>query len=183
VRKEALHLNWWAKEVSPSTELRKWFGHDPERWPEFVRRYRAELRHPDAARALAELVQHAASHTVTLVYAAHDAEHNNAIVLKDVIERVLHASHGPALRRVGGADLDVGDALAVDRPVGGVGRIGLRAGARDVAEQRAGGAVEQHEVESIAQTPARAAWKPLLQMRKAIPVGTAKSHIDAPTGL
>jgi uncharacterized protein YeaO (DUF488 family) len=95
VRKEALDLDWWARDVAPSTALRKWFGHDPERWSEFVRRYRAELRQPDAARALAELVHRAASHTVTLVYAAHDTEHNNAMVLKDVIERVLRASHGP----------------------------------------------------------------------------------------
>ena len=95
VRKEALHVSWWAKDVAPSTALRQWFGHDPVRWPEFVRRYRAELRQPERTRALVELVGRAASHTVTLVYAAHDTEHNNAVVLKDVIDRVLRSSHGP----------------------------------------------------------------------------------------
>jgi uncharacterized protein YeaO (DUF488 family) len=95
VRKEELELDWWAKDVAPSTALRKWFAHDPERWPEFVRRYRAELRHPDAARALAEIVDHARSHTVTLVYSTHDTEHNNAVVLKQVIDRVLRSGHSP----------------------------------------------------------------------------------------
>ena len=67
----------------PSTKLRQWFGHDPERWPEFQRRYKAELlqhsQELDRIRALAR------THTVTLVYSAHDEKHNDAIVLKDVL--------------------------------------------------------------------------------------------------
>ncbi len=63
--------------------LRKWFGHDPERWTEFQRRYRVELRqHADTLKRIREL---ATAHTVTLVYGAKDEEHNDAIVLKDVL--------------------------------------------------------------------------------------------------
>lgn len=76
-------LDDWMKEIAPSTELRQWFGHDPERWPEFQRRYRAELRQHtqelDRIRALAK------KQTVTLVYSAHDKEHNDAIVLREVL--------------------------------------------------------------------------------------------------
>lgn len=81
--KEKASLDEWIKEIAPSTELRQWFGHDPERWPEFQRRYRAELRQHsqelDRIRALAK------KQTVTLIYSAHDEEHNDAIVLKDVL--------------------------------------------------------------------------------------------------
>lgn len=83
VSKEKAALNEWIKEIAPSTELRQWFGHDPERWPEFQRRYRAELHQHteelDRIRALAK------KQRVTLVYSAHDEEHNDAIVLKDVL--------------------------------------------------------------------------------------------------
>lgn len=83
VSKAKADLDDWMKDIAPSTALRKWFGHDPERWPEFQRRYRAELRqHADALdriRALAE------TGTVTLVYSAHDEQHNDAIVLRDVL--------------------------------------------------------------------------------------------------
>ena len=83
VSKAAAALDDWMKEIAPSTELREWFGHDPERWPEFQRRYRAELRQHtqelDRIRALAK------AHTVTLVYGAHDEEHNDAIVVRDVL--------------------------------------------------------------------------------------------------
>ena len=81
--KEKASLDEWIKEIAPTTELRQWFGHDPERWPEFQRRYRAELRQHsqelDRIRALAK------KQTVTLVYSAHDEKHNDAIVLKDVL--------------------------------------------------------------------------------------------------
>jgi uncharacterized protein YeaO (DUF488 family) len=85
VSKEEASLDEWQKDVAPSTELRHWFGHDPARWAEFQRRYRAELRQHtqelDRIRALAT------TQTVTLVYSAHDEEHNDAIVLRDVILR------------------------------------------------------------------------------------------------
>ena len=81
--KEEAALNEWAKDIAPSTELRQWFGHDPERWPEFQRRYKVELHQHaeelDRIRALAK------KQTVTLVYSAHDEEHNDAIVLKEVL--------------------------------------------------------------------------------------------------
>ena len=81
--KEEAALSEWDKDIAPSTELRQWFGHDPERWLEFQRRYRAELRQHtqelDRIRALAK------TQTVTLVYGAHDEEHNDAIVVKDVL--------------------------------------------------------------------------------------------------
>ncbi len=84
VSKEEAHLDLWLKEVAPSAELRKWFGHDPDRWKEFQRRYRAELKgHKDALKLLKEKDREG---TVTLVYAARDEEHNSALVLKKVLE-------------------------------------------------------------------------------------------------
>src|SRR3954449_6602222 len=81
VRKDALHLDAWLKDVAPSSELRRWFGHDPARWREFTARYRRELRERPAAEALAELVRRASTRTVTLVYGARDETHNAAVVL------------------------------------------------------------------------------------------------------
>lgn len=94
VKKEALRLDLWAKELAPTPALRVWFGHDPGKFREFARRYRAEL-HAAAARALlGELSARAARGTVTLVYGAHDQEHNGAVVLRDAIEDELR-SHAP----------------------------------------------------------------------------------------
>ena len=81
VRKESLALDGWLRDVAPSTGLRTWFGHDVDRWPEFRRRYLAELdAAPDAVRPLLDA---AAEGDVTLLYAARDAEHNNAVVLRE----------------------------------------------------------------------------------------------------
>ena len=89
VRKTDLHLDAWLKDIAPSAELRRWFGHDPARWSEFAARYRRELcKHP-AAEALAELVRRAAIRTVTLVYGARDETHNGAVVLRGEVERAL----------------------------------------------------------------------------------------------
>jgi uncharacterized protein YeaO (DUF488 family) len=83
VSKEKAALDEWIKEVAPSTELRKWFGHDPARWSEFQRRYRAELRdHSDALDRIQHLAQ---AGVVTLVYSAQDEQHNDAVVLRDVL--------------------------------------------------------------------------------------------------
>lgn len=83
VRKADAAIHEWIKAIAPSTELRKWFAHLPERWPEFQRRYRSEIRrHPAELERLRELVQHG---PVTLVYAAHDDAHNDAVVLRDVL--------------------------------------------------------------------------------------------------
>ena len=79
--KEAAALALWLKDAAPSTDLRKWFGHDPAKWDEFQRRYRAEL---DGSPALDELKKLAAQGRLTLVYAARDEQHNNAVVLRDL---------------------------------------------------------------------------------------------------
>ena len=82
-RKAAAALDLWMKEIAPSAELRKWFGHDPARWPAFRRRYAAELREHGAQ--LRELRARARRERVTLVYSAHDAAHNDAVVLRDIL--------------------------------------------------------------------------------------------------
>jgi uncharacterized protein YeaO (DUF488 family) len=87
--KEEAQLDGWLKEIAPSEALRKWFGHDPERFSEFRERYRRELQSPDAQAAIATLAARAARGTVTLVYAAHDEEHNNGVVLAEEVEKRL----------------------------------------------------------------------------------------------
>ena len=83
VSKERASVDLWLKEVAPSNELRKWFNHDPAKWSEFQKRYRAELK--DNA-ALGELKKLAAKHkNLTLLYGAHDQKHNQAVVLADLI--------------------------------------------------------------------------------------------------
>jgi uncharacterized protein YeaO (DUF488 family) len=88
VGKEELRLDAWYRELAPSTPLRKWFGHDPERWSEFQKRYRAELQQPDAREALQELATMAKRGKVTLVYGARDEEHNQAVVLRDYLKKI-----------------------------------------------------------------------------------------------
>jgi len=83
VKKEALALDQWAKELAPSTKLRQWFGHDPARWQEFRQRYAAEF-HLHAA-LLDSLRTLARKGTVTLVYGAHDEAHNNAVALREFL--------------------------------------------------------------------------------------------------
>ena len=87
--KEALRLDAWARDLGPSPQLRKWFGHDPARWPEFRSRYRAELAEPDKAQALDALAAEARLGPVTLVYGARDREHNQAQVIADELARRL----------------------------------------------------------------------------------------------
>jgi uncharacterized protein YeaO (DUF488 family) len=83
--KEKAALDQWMKDIAPSTELRKWFGHDPARWREFRRRYAGELRHKpdllDHLRSLARLGP------ITLVYSAHDEKHNDAVLLRELLLR------------------------------------------------------------------------------------------------
>jgi uncharacterized protein YeaO (DUF488 family) len=90
--KAELRLDEWARDLGPSTELRKWFGHDPARWTEFQARYRTELAEPERARALDALATIARTGRVTIVYGARDREHNQAQVIADEIERRLAAS-------------------------------------------------------------------------------------------
>jgi len=85
VKKEDAALTAWLKEAAPSTPLRKWYGHEPERWPEFQRRYREELTDDAHKLALEELRQAALKGPITLVYAAHDEERNGAVVLQQVL--------------------------------------------------------------------------------------------------
>ncbi|HEX6996779.1 MAG TPA: DUF488 domain-containing protein [Gammaproteobacteria bacterium] len=85
VSKDKAAIDQWAKELAPSTELRKWFGHDPARWRGFRERYRRELE-AFAADALAELRARARRQRVTLVYSARDERHNQAVVLKELLE-------------------------------------------------------------------------------------------------
>jgi uncharacterized protein YeaO (DUF488 family) len=89
VRKTELRLDAWLKDVAPSAALRKWFGHEPERFEEFSKRYRRELKRSPAKEALADLAGTAAERTVTLVYGAHDEVHNGAVVLRDVLAGAL----------------------------------------------------------------------------------------------
>ena len=85
IKKEALQLDEWCKDVAPSTELRQWFGHDPARFGEFRQSYAAELA---ASTAPQELMQRAAGHDkLTLVYAAKDPEINHALVLRDYLKK------------------------------------------------------------------------------------------------
>jgi hemoglobin len=87
VKKEALPMDGWLKEVAPSTPLRKWFGHEPAKWTEFRRRYRAELgKNPAAWKALLAAVQKG---NVTLLFAARDMEINQAVILKKFLEEEL----------------------------------------------------------------------------------------------
>ena len=83
--KERARVDLWLKEVAPSSELRKWFGHEPEKFAEFRRRYQAELDTGNAQTKLAELRDMAKWEHITLLFAAHDAEHNNAVVLRDLL--------------------------------------------------------------------------------------------------
>jgi uncharacterized protein YeaO (DUF488 family) len=85
VRKDGAPVDEWAKEVAPSPDLRRWYGHDPARFAEFARRYRAELRHPPAADALHRLADTAGSGALVLVTATRDVAHSGAQVLLDVL--------------------------------------------------------------------------------------------------
>lgn len=84
--KQRAKVDLWLKEIAPSTELRKWFGHDPKKWRSFRARYETELkRHPDQLKLLRSKAKEG---TVTLIYGARDQEHNEALVLKDFLERM-----------------------------------------------------------------------------------------------
>lgn len=88
VSKEKAQLAEWLKQVGPSTELRKWFGHDPAKFPEFKQRYQEELTAgEEEATAFQKLQQLVTEHeVVTLVYGAKDQEHNQAVILKELLE-------------------------------------------------------------------------------------------------
>lgn len=90
VSRDALKLERWAKEIAPSTQLRRWFGHDPRRWPGFQTRYRHELA--EKTPLLKELAQLAVQRRLVLLYGAKDPDHNQAMVLKEVLEEGIGRS-------------------------------------------------------------------------------------------
>jgi uncharacterized protein YeaO (DUF488 family) len=89
--KEQVHADEWLKDVGPSTDLRKWFGHDPEKWPQFRVRYFRELdARPETWQPI---VSKARRGTVTLIYSSHDTAHNNAVALREYLQaKMRHAS-------------------------------------------------------------------------------------------
>ncbi len=87
IRKDELRFDDWARDVAPSAELRRWYGHDPARWAEFRARYRRELAANGAA--VAPLLAAARAGTLTLLFGARDAGHSNAAVLKEFLEEKL----------------------------------------------------------------------------------------------
>lgn len=86
ISRERAQVTEWLKDIAPSEALRKWFRHDPERWSEFKRRYKLELRAAEKRKRIAMLAEDARNRTVTLVFAAKDRRHNNAAVLAEVVE-------------------------------------------------------------------------------------------------
>jgi uncharacterized protein YeaO (DUF488 family) len=87
IKKEKLEMKAWLKEVSPSPSLRSWFAHDPAKWQEFQKRYRAELE--SNSEAWKPLLEAAKDGDVTLLYSAHDTEHNSALLLKSFLEKQM----------------------------------------------------------------------------------------------
>ncbi len=92
IKKTEAELTAWLKDLAPSDDLRRWFDHNPERWEEFHRRYVQELAAPEKTPLLQDLVTQARQGTVTLIYAARDRDHNNAVVMKTFLEERLQAA-------------------------------------------------------------------------------------------
>jgi uncharacterized protein YeaO (DUF488 family) len=88
IKKSSLEIQAWLKEVAPSTELRKWFNHDPALWNEFRKRYFAELKENQSS--WLPILEAASRGTVTLIYSSHEREHNNAVALKEFLDKRLH---------------------------------------------------------------------------------------------
>ncbi|MDQ2904102.1 MAG: DUF488 domain-containing protein [Chloroflexota bacterium] len=85
--KERARIALWLKDIAPSNDLRTWFAHDPEKFAEFRQRYQAELRSDEGQQALQQLRDLAKQGPLTLIFAARDAQHSNAAVLLDVLQR------------------------------------------------------------------------------------------------
>jgi uncharacterized protein YeaO (DUF488 family) len=88
LRKEDARVTEWLRDIAPSPVLRRWYGHEPARWTEFKRRYRAELRRPERRRLLEALADQARRGTVTLVFAARDPERNSAVLVREELEKI-----------------------------------------------------------------------------------------------
>ena len=99
MRKEALRMEGWLRDVAPSDRLRRWFGHDPKKWEEFRRRYFAELEaHPEAWQPLLEAAR---AGNVTLLFSARDTSYNNAVALREFLEGKLKKPKDPSLQASG----------------------------------------------------------------------------------
>ena len=85
-------VDLWAKDIAPSTELRQWYEHDPDKWPDFQKRYRAELNTPEAKAVLSDLVRRARRGRVTLVYSSHAGDISNAAALERMLQRRMTAA-------------------------------------------------------------------------------------------
>ncbi len=85
MKKGEVMIDEWLKDIAPSNELRKWFSHDPSKWLEFKHRYKKELK--DKANVLERIKKEAKTKTITFLFSAKDTEHNNAVVLKEVIDQ------------------------------------------------------------------------------------------------
>jgi uncharacterized protein YeaO (DUF488 family) len=86
MKKEEANIDDWYKVLAPSTDLRKWFGHDPEKWGKFRQRYRSELQDREKEALLTKLADKSKEGTVTLLYGSKDTDHNNAVALKSFID-------------------------------------------------------------------------------------------------
>ncbi|MGH8989712.1 MAG: DUF488 domain-containing protein [Acidimicrobiales bacterium] len=93
LEKSAVDFDEWTKDVAPSTALRRWYGHDPDRFGEFARRYRTELGTQPGASALERLREAAAGHRLVLLTATRDVEHSGAVVLRDVLDHASSRTH------------------------------------------------------------------------------------------
>ena len=85
IKKDEAKIDEWIKEIAPSNELRKWFAHDPSKWQEFKKRYREELK--DQSNLIKILKHRAKKGNITLIFSARDTEHNNAVVLSELISK------------------------------------------------------------------------------------------------
>lgn len=92
ISKDEAELDGWYKDIAPSTGLRQWFGHDPKRWAEFKQKYREELKADEKRRRLEELARIARSDGLLLLYGAKDPKHNQAVVLREVVQEMLDSS-------------------------------------------------------------------------------------------
>ncbi len=96
MKKTELRIDAWLKDVAPSTALRQWFSHDPDKWTEFRRRYFAEL--DKNTEAWEQILQAAQRGRITLIYSSHDQQHNNAVALKDFLEPKMKRDRPPVKR-------------------------------------------------------------------------------------
>ena len=85
ISKEKANLDLWLKDIAPSNELRKWFGHDVQKWPEFQKKYLEEIKKMKTILTMIKKLEKE-NDTITLIYSAKDQEHNNAVVLKDKLQ-------------------------------------------------------------------------------------------------